>query len=483
VHNLSQRTNNALIQTFNVTSLNELDTITRNSTSALTVEGTTGTAATSVTINGMTAVRYNDHTFAAASFTPAAGANTYTAVAGDSLGRSSTQSITAYLPLSAAYTYDLNGNLLSDGNRCFAYDDENELISVWITNVWKSEFEYDGRLRKRVAKEFTWNNSHWLQTNETHYVYDGNMVIQERDGLNLLTKTYTRGNDLSGYLQGAGGIGGLLALSSTENQQTYYYHADGNGNVTALINSSQFLVAKYLYDPYGNVLSQTGPVAHLNPYSFSSKEYHQNSGLSYYLYRFYDPNLQRWLNRDPIQEAGGVNLDRYLKNNPIGYVDSNGQSPVAVAIGGGLIVLDAALMSQLSVDFQEFSYTDQQLANALVENHKAIKDLQKVINSDGEKTFQQAGLTVGGKLGTTLPGSDCQKLRNLFESLRNIRGYPTAVAELGSRLMNNGTSGSIPSAVGIQTADQREAFAKALLLRSQAYDQWLRKYFAIGSAK
>jgi RHS repeat-associated protein len=139
-----------------------------------------------------------------------------------------------------------------------------------------------------------------------HYIYDGNVVIQERDGNNLPKVTYTRGNDLTGTLQGAGGIGGLLARS--DNSQLIlgsssahaYYHADGNGNVTALINNLQLIVAKYLYDPFGNTLSLSGPLASANTYRFSSKEWNDNAGLYYYLYRFYDPNLQRWPNRDPI---------------------------------------------------------------------------------------------------------------------------------------------------------------------------------------
>src|SRR5438093_11273946 len=60
----------------------------------------------------------------------------------------------------------------------------------------------------------TWINSTWTPTIEVHYIYDGNAVIQERDGNNLPTTTYTRGIDLSGTFQGAGGIGGLLARTS-----------------------------------------------------------------------------------------------------------------------------------------------------------------------------------------------------------------------------------------------------------------------------
>jgi RHS repeat-associated protein len=304
-HNLAARTNNALVQNFTVNVLNELSNATRSGT--LTVEGTTGAKATSVTVNGYSAKLYVDNTFVATNFTPVNGNNTYTAIGHDSLGRSSTNAITAYLPSSPSYTYDYNGNLLTDGTRHFTYDDENELTNVYVTNTWQSQFVYDGKLRLRIRREFTWQSGTWLETNEVHYIYDGNVVIQERNINNLPLVTYTRGKDLSGSLQAAGGIGGLLArtdMTINSPLSTCCYHADGNGNITALITSFQFIAAKYLYDPYGNLLSKAGPLADANVYRFSSKEYLPNSGLVYYLYRFYDPNLQRWPNSDPLYESG-----------------------------------------------------------------------------------------------------------------------------------------------------------------------------------
>src|ERR1700686_2675384 len=71
-----------------------------------------------------------------------------------------------------------------------------------------------------------------------------------------------------------------------------------------MLDSSQAMVASYRYDPFGNLISSSGALASANVYRFSSKEIHVNSGLYYYLYRFYDPNLQRWINRDPVGESG-----------------------------------------------------------------------------------------------------------------------------------------------------------------------------------
>ena len=197
-HNLNIRTNNALIQTFAVNNLNELSNVTRNVTNALTVAGTTTSPATSVTINGTyNAALYGDATFASTnSFTLVNGDNTFTAIAQDSYGRKDTNSITCYLPASNSYWYDLNGNLLSDGYRTFTYDDENELTSIVVSNGVNTPTLtsnlYDGKMRLRIRKEYTWASG-WLETAEVRYIYDGNVVIQERDGNNLPATTYTRG--------------------------------------------------------------------------------------------------------------------------------------------------------------------------------------------------------------------------------------------------------------------------------------------------
>lgn len=306
--NLIFRTNNALVQPFVVNTLNELAGGSRSG--ALTVAGTTTSPATNVTVNSSNAVLYLDGTFAAAGFNLTNGNNTYAAIAKDVYGRVGTNGTTVNLPATNSYSYDLNGNLLYDGNRAFDYDDENQLIRATVTNGWKSEFMYDGKLRRRIRREFAWTGSGWIQTNEVRYLYDGNLVIQERDTNNLPSVTYTRGNDFSQSLQGAGGIGGLLArtdnhaLVSGNSQAHAFYHADGNGNLTALINSSNTFVAKYEYDAYGNIISESGSLANANLYRFSSKEFHVASGLVYYLYRYYEPNLQRWLIRDPLTEGG-----------------------------------------------------------------------------------------------------------------------------------------------------------------------------------
>ena len=211
--NLNYRTNNLLVQTFGANNLNELTNVT--CTGTFTVAGTTTSTATNVTVNTTNAATlYSDLTFAATNCALTNGNNPFTAIAQDRYNRKDTNSITLNLAATVAYIYDLNGNLTSDGTRGFVYDDENQLIRVTVTNSWSSEFTYDGRMRRRIRKEFAWQNSNWALLSETQYIYDDMLVIQERYVNNLPTVTYTRGRDLSGSLEGAGGIGGLLARTS-----------------------------------------------------------------------------------------------------------------------------------------------------------------------------------------------------------------------------------------------------------------------------
>jgi len=167
--------------------------------------------------------------------------------------------------------------------------------------------------------------------------YDGNRVIQDRNSANTSTVNYTRGPDMSGSLEGAEGIGGLLARSHEYSGGNWtahnYYHSDCNGNVTHIINASRAMVASYRYDPFGNLISKSGALADVNVYRFSSKELHINSGLYYYGYRFYSPNLQRWLNQDPIGIAGGLNLYGFVYNDPLNLVDKDGRILPAIVVG------------------------------------------------------------------------------------------------------------------------------------------------------
>ena len=211
------------------------------------------------------------------------------------------------------FQYDLDGNMLFDGNLSFAYDSNNRLKTVSSNGVALVTNFYDAKSRR--VKKVTPNAT-------TTFVYDDWNLIEERvaytDGTTSTTKYYW-GKDLSGTLQGAGGVGGLLY--ETIDGVIYIPCYDNNGNITKYVDANGGVVASYTYDAFGKLIAKFGPLADVFRHRFSTKYFDIETGLYYYGYRFYNPDHMRWLNRDPIEENGGFNLYGFCGNNAVNKVD------------------------------------------------------------------------------------------------------------------------------------------------------------------
>ncbi|HEY5894206.1 MAG TPA: RHS repeat-associated core domain-containing protein [Chthoniobacterales bacterium] len=149
-----------------------------------------------------------------------------------------------------------------------------------------------------------------------------------------LSASYTWGVDLSGTLQGAGGVGGLLSSNSLDasvpGRREYTF--DGNGNVSELLDASGVIAAHYEYSPFGETTTRSGAFADQNSFCFSTKFLDVELGLLYYGYRYYSPRIGRWINRDPIEEEGGANLYAFVLNAPTGLIDPLGLDFIAVGV-------------------------------------------------------------------------------------------------------------------------------------------------------
>jgi RHS repeat-associated protein len=233
------------------------------------------------------------------------------------------------------FSYDPDGNLTNDGRWAYTWDAENRLVTMTVnTNVgpqYQLAFAYDPkgrRIQKTVA-----TNGVAVSTNK--FLYDGWNLVAELQPNNAPIRSYVWGNDLSGSQQGAGGVGGLLEVSCYGTTTTNCFPAyDGNGNVAALINAADgTIAANYEYGPFGEVIRQTGPMAKVNPFRFSTKYQDDESDLLYYGYRYYKASTGTWPNRDPLREKGGMNLYVFVRNFPSGLIDAYGNKGISVPIG------------------------------------------------------------------------------------------------------------------------------------------------------
>ena len=225
--------------------------------------------------------------------------------------------------------YDDDGNLTrgplpgdQTSNATLLWDAENRLVKVAKANgdvIATFDYDYLGR---RIAKT-AWTGG--SAGPPTIYLYDGFNCIAEYIGTTRThIKTFTWGLDLSNTLQGAGGVGGLIAVNSS--LSTYYPTYDGNGNVSEYLASDGTVAAHFEYDPFGNLTVDKYSNSTAFPYRFSTKPQDAETGLYYYLYRYFDPVTGRWPSRDPIEEEGGLNMYGFVFNSPICVVDILGLS-------------------------------------------------------------------------------------------------------------------------------------------------------------
>ena len=247
--------------------------------------------------------------------------------------------------------HDADGNMVRLDDHILAFDAENRLATYTFgvgssTGTLRTAFAYDylGRRVKKLSQESKQKNpgglvplTYWHTNAVTTFVYDGwNLIHETIANTNGTSDSieYVWGLDLSGTMQGAGGVGGLLF--EKHNGVIYIPCYDANGNIIAYVDTNGTVRANYDFDAFGNTIAQSGDMADVFRFRFSTKYFDNDTGLYYYGYRYYSPMLQRWINRDPIEEIGGVNLFEYDHNNAIMYIDALGcEEIIATGVGAG----------------------------------------------------------------------------------------------------------------------------------------------------
>ena len=119
---------------------------------------------------------------------------------------------------------------------------------------------------------------------------------------------------------------------------TYYYILNLQGDVVKLVTASGTVVASYEYDAWGNILSQSGSLAEINPLRYRGYYYDNETGFYYLQSRYYDPANRRFINADiyastDSSDAVSCNMFAYCNNNPIANIDESGESLLAIFVG------------------------------------------------------------------------------------------------------------------------------------------------------
>lgn len=195
----------------------------------------------------------------------------------------------------ATLTYDLNGNLTSDGTNTYTWNARNQLVT--ISGVVNANFQYDA-FGRRVSKNIN---------GTTQFLYDGANPVQEISGSSTPTNLLT--GRVDEYFQRTDSAGARSFLT------------DALGSTLALADSTGTLQTSYTFEPFGNT-STTGATT-TNSFAFTGREFDASS-LYYYRARYYGPSFQRFVSEDPLGFSSGANLYSYSANSPTQLVDPFG---------------------------------------------------------------------------------------------------------------------------------------------------------------
>ena len=242
--------------------------------------------------------------------------------AGDITGESAVLPLAPELGgMAVAATYNDANQIVSRGSDTYTYDADGNLIDI---SGGKWHAVYDAVNRPVEIRRIG-------QT--TRYTYDALGQRRKTTNGSSVRKFYydSRGRlmfetDESGRLKACHVYcGAALVARVNPNQESQFYHFDKTGNTLALTGADGKVSAAYAYSPFGAVMKTSGPAAD-NPFTFVGQYgvMDEGEGLFFMKNRYYDAPTGRFLQKDPVGFAGGINLYAYVGNNPVNHIDPSG---------------------------------------------------------------------------------------------------------------------------------------------------------------
>jgi hypothetical protein len=164
----------------------------------------------------------------------------------------------------------------------------------------------------------------------------------------------------------------------------------------------------------------------------------------------------------------------FCGDNPVNFRDPDGKNMIYA--GAGLAAIGIGGITQGAFDLECALYLNQDaIAQEMNSNNRTIQQLQDIIASGGKKDWP-SGVGDIGSMGQTYNNDKCpdrQAVRNEFENIRNLRGWPSGASELNARYQSGALTG-LPS--GMSSAD-RLTLANGLLQRQQSYQAFLQRLY------
>jgi RHS repeat-associated protein len=213
---------------------------------------------------------------------------------------------------------------------------------------------------------------------------------------------------VTAYYLYAGNV--LLARILTDGTVSYY-HGDHQGGIVLMTDSTGSSVAHYQYDPFGVLASSSGPLASSNHFRYLGGlgVWDNLDGTLHARARTYHPLLGRFLSRDPLfgNQQDGQSLNRYVYalNDPFGFTDASGLSPISenVYAGSGVLRLTKSeLLNRIAREQSELIILNAELegyANAQKNLWNGLKAVPNALGLNPVAGFTELGGALADSLG------------------------------------------------------------------------------------
>jgi RHS repeat-associated protein len=258
------------------------------------------------------------------------------------------------------------------------WDARDRLVSLSGPN-FTAAFTYDA-MGRRTSKT--------VNGQTKTYLYDGSDLISETGA------DYTFGPGIDEPLERKAG-------------QNEYYLSDALGSVIGLTDSNGSIKTSYNYSPFGK--KQITGTSSSNPFVFTGRE-DDGTGYYYYRARYYSPDQKRFIAEDPLEFGGGdTNLQAYVGNNPVNFIDPSGLGKIK-AFKGVLKISESAWNHVFKGHICKNKFPNK---SKFIKPTQAKKNIEKVLKNPDRVTLQHNGNTLYEKEFDKVIGTRGEKIQRV----------------------------------------------------------------------